>query len=143
MKNHSVVCELGWEDADPRNSNYSMREIDVYAWIPYHFKERNHRLSLRKNLKDEVFEAIEVYHGIVMGDPRPSSKVVKSSSELETVLEFIDEQWIKFHNKGKVRRELDGTIKTEARNHVCCNHGEDEFDRRVDEWDCPSIKKKG
>lgn len=60
-----IVCEFGFNVRDKFNSKYSTREIDFYGHIPYEFQMKgieNHRLSLRKDIDDNVFEVYRFYH---------------------------------------------------------------------------------
>jgi hypothetical protein len=59
-----IICEFGFDIPD-KNSNYSLREVDFYAFVPYPVQQKgikNHRLSLRKNLKTGKFEVYRYYH---------------------------------------------------------------------------------
>jgi hypothetical protein len=60
-----IICELGFDIPD-KNPNYSLREVDFYAFVPYPIQKEkgieNHRLSLRKNLKTGKFEVYRYYH---------------------------------------------------------------------------------
>jgi len=54
-----IICEAEFETPDPKNPDFSMTEVDYYAWIPYDMatpETPNHRLSLRKNLKTGEYE---------------------------------------------------------------------------------------
>ncbi len=54
-----IECELTFSRKDPKNPAHSFEEIDYYASIPPAAEEageRNHRLSLRKNLQTGQFE---------------------------------------------------------------------------------------
>jgi hypothetical protein len=51
-----IICELSFDRPDPKTPNYSLEEVDYYAWIPVHSDIPNHRLSLRKNLVTGAFE---------------------------------------------------------------------------------------
>jgi len=55
------VCESEFQIADPKNPDYSMTEVDFYSHIPYGFDFPQHRLSLRKNLKTEEYEAVRAF----------------------------------------------------------------------------------
>ena len=55
---------------DPRNPRYSLVEVNVYGWIPKEFWDeiRDHRLSLRKNLKTGKFELYTYYYANSSGE---------------------------------------------------------------------------
>jgi len=54
-----IICELEFEREDPNKKGYSMDEIDYYEWAPA--TQRNHRLSLRKNLITGEFEVYKCF----------------------------------------------------------------------------------
>jgi len=59
-----IVCEYEFERPDPKNLQYSLVEVDIYGWILKEFwsEVRDHRLSLRKNLKTGKFELYRHYY---------------------------------------------------------------------------------
>jgi len=87
-----IVCEYEFERPDPRNPSYSLVEVDFYSWIPreYWSETRNHRLSLRKNLKTGRFELYRHYY--VDG----SEQVIFTGS-LEECLKKAEEEWKQYH----------------------------------------------
>jgi len=106
------ICELEFDKSDPRNPDYSMPEVDVYAWIPYNFHQemRNHRLSLRKNLKSKNFEVYrrfqQTYQGNVNLQGSPMHMISQIDTGLEEVafkgnfvdaLEFMNKEYNKYH----------------------------------------------
>jgi len=59
-----IIYERDFDAEDPQNQGYSLREVDYYAWIPAHFRKaiKDHRLSLRKNLRTGKFELYRKYY---------------------------------------------------------------------------------
>lgn len=113
-----IICESGFDVPDfytpPEHMgpDYSLREIDYYSWISLEFQEgidavRNHRLSLRKNLKENVFEVIRAW-----SEPRQLSNDVLSffgsletgaitvafkSPNLKDAIDFCNKEVERFH----------------------------------------------
>ena len=111
-----VICPYEFDKPDPENPDYSQTEIDFYGWIPYDaqrkYKEGNHRLSLRKNLRTGKFELYKAYFdevmrvlpdGLVWIAPLRETKivVVYENEDLEKVLRVAHEYWELYHGKGK------------------------------------------
>jgi hypothetical protein len=117
-----IICELGFEDKDAKNPEYSMREVDFYSHIPYDFIMKgfkNHRLSLRKNLKLNKFEVYRFFHD-------SKKEEVAFSGSFEDALKFANNEWNKFWGfLGK--KELD----------IACQH-KPPF---IDDWFCPFSKR--
>jgi hypothetical protein len=117
-----IICELGFEDKDAKNPEYSMREVDFYSHIPYDFIMKgfkNHRLSLRKNLKLNKFEVYRYFY-------ENRKEEVAFSGDFKDALNFANNEWNKFWGfLGK--REPD----------VPCQH---EFPQ-IDTWWCPNAKR--
>ena len=87
-----IVCEYEFERPDPRNPSYSLVEVDIYGWIPREFwsEVRDHRLSLRKNLKAGKFELYRYYY-------TTGSEEVIFAGSLEECLRKAEEEWKRFH----------------------------------------------
>jgi len=87
-----IVCEFEFDRPDPRNPNYSLVEVDIYGWIPRDFwsEVRDHRLSLRKNLKTGKFELYRYYY-------TTGSEEVIFTGSLEECLKKAEEEWKRFH----------------------------------------------
>jgi len=79
-----IICEYGFEEPDPNRPEYSRREVDFYARA----KGRDHRLSLRKNLRTGKFELYRFYYD------RNEEEVIFSGS-LEDALKVGHEEWMK------------------------------------------------
>lgn len=58
-----IICETEFDRPD-KNKTYSQHEIDYYAFIPKNKQSivENHRLSLRKNLVNNLYELYRHYH---------------------------------------------------------------------------------
>jgi len=117
-----IICEYGFDTPDPDNPEFSLREVDFYAWIPRSFWDnvKNHRLNLRKNLKTGLFQVYRHYHS--GGD-----EVVFEGS-FEEALRFANNEWNKFLAgwAGKLREP-----------DVPCKHKPPIIDR----FFCPYAKK--
>jgi len=87
-----IVCEYEFERPDPKNPCYSLVEVDIYGWIPRDFWDevRNHRLSLRKNLKTGRFELYRHYY-------TDGYDEVIFAGSLEECLKKAEEEWKRFH----------------------------------------------
>jgi hypothetical protein len=84
---------------DPRHKGYSMDEVDYYAWIPQSFIElgiRNHRLTLRKNLTDGVFEIVRHYYAGLSGSDEKDD-VIFHSGFLPKAGRFAEVERTRFH----------------------------------------------
>lgn len=98
-----IICELGFDDPDAQNPNYSNREVDYYAWIPHQFQRTvgNHRLSLRKNLKTDLFEVYRHFHF-------EEKDEVVYAGKFKGALEVATGEWNRFHSGWANRsKELD------------------------------------
>ncbi|MBA7505083.1 hypothetical protein ES706_03746 [subsurface metagenome] len=110
------ICEFEFDQPDTENPDYSMPEVDYYAWTPLD-KQRetgvpNHRLSLRKNLVTGKFEVYRrFFHPVAMADLRRgiavatgvdtgTERVAFEGGFLEA-LRFADNEWKRFHGGGK------------------------------------------
>jgi hypothetical protein len=106
-----IVCETEFEKPDPQNPDYSLVEVDFYAWIPWEAQEKygveNHRLSLRKNLKTGEYEVYRAYmerkliarRGLVVitNEPMETEEVVFRSKSLKEALAFANAEVRKYH----------------------------------------------
>jgi hypothetical protein len=87
-----IICELGFEDEDINHLGYSMREVDYYSHIPYDLVMKGykqHRLSLRKNIKENKFEVYRFFHD-------SEKEEVAFSGSFNDALRFADKEWNKF-----------------------------------------------
>ena len=87
-----IICELRFAIEDKGIPGYSLVEIDYYGSIPFKFHETmpNHRLTLRKNLKDNCFEIFAHFH---RRDITPSEQVLFSSPFLSKALAYGNDKW--------------------------------------------------
>ena len=87
-----IICGYEFERTDPRNPCYSLAEVDIYGWIPEEFwsEIRDHRLSLRKNLKTGGFELYRYYYADGSGE-------VIFTGSLEECLSRAEAEWRLFH----------------------------------------------
>jgi len=114
-----IICPLGFDDPDPIKPEHSFREVDIYAWIPYHFTDEipNHRLSLRKNLKTGLFELYRYYY-------HDETEEVIFKGEFEQALIKANDEWNRFHSCWSgILREPDEP----------CQHRYP----KIDTWFCP------
>jgi hypothetical protein len=68
------VCEHEFEQPDPDNPDYSLVEYDLYAQLG---------LTIRKNLKDNVYEIVKIKSKEVVFSSPSLEDVVKRANELE------------------------------------------------------------
>jgi hypothetical protein len=118
-----IICELGFNDPDPKKPKYSMREIDFYAFIPYDVQQKlhvkSHRLSLRRNLETGRFEVYRYYY-------IQENEEVAFSGSFEEALEFANREANKYWGH-LGRRETDKP----------CKHKHPQ----IDLFFCPKAKK--
>jgi len=102
-----IICEYEFLTPDPKNPNYSLCEVDFYAWIPPDSGFPNHRLSLRKNLKTGEYEVYRRYHQRVVAMKRGLfmethkdlgiEEVAFKSKSLEEAIIFANKEVRRFH----------------------------------------------
>jgi len=102
-----IVCESEFEHPDPDNPDYSMAEVDYYAWIPAGSGFPNHRLSLRKNMKTREYEVYRYYveqrlisRGaltVITNVPMEREEVAFKSLSLEEAIRFAGNEFKRFH----------------------------------------------
>lgn len=93
-----IIRAEDFEFEDPKHKGYSMDEVDYYAWIPRPFIElgiRNHRLTLRKNLNDGVYEIVRHYVGLP--DSGEKDDVIFYSGSLSEAGRFAEIERARFH----------------------------------------------
>jgi len=101
------ICEFSLYLLDPKNPDYAMAELDVYGWIPPGLGERDHRLSIRKNVKTGKYEVYRRYnqayirsaHGLTVfhHDELDEEAVALESGDLREVVDFSNREWRKYH----------------------------------------------
>ena len=106
-----IICETQFNQPDRKNPNYSLDEIDYYAWIPPNPEVENHRLSLRKNLVTGEFEVYRKFQrrqifskkGLTIDTnvETGNEKIAFKSKSLAETIKFADSEWKRFHGKGK------------------------------------------
>lgn len=108
-----IICEFEFEHPDTDNPNYSMTEVDYYAWIPIPKMEEhnieNHRLSLRKNLVTNKYEVYRRFEKAVVvldpgllvmtGEDTGREEVAFESESLVEVIKFAGSESGKFHGE--------------------------------------------
>ena len=93
-----------FESEDPKHKGYSMLEVDYYAWIPRSFINstpsiRDHRLSLRKNIEDGIYEVCRHYYSLIgFGGPEKDD-VIYSNSSLADAGTFAEKERERFHGR--------------------------------------------
>jgi hypothetical protein len=114
-----VICEFGFDLPDAKKTQYSMREVDYYAFIPYvsriKYSVKNHGLSLRKNLGTGFFEVYRYYY-------EDDSEEVAFAGSFADALRFANDETNKYWGF-LYKREPD----------VPCEHKLP----RIDRWFCP------
>jgi hypothetical protein len=93
-----IIDARDFEFENPIDKGYSMCEINYYTWISPAFIKmgiRNHRLSLRKNLKDGVFEVVRHYIGAYGWTEKDD--VVFFSKSLTEAGKFAEWETARFH----------------------------------------------
>ena len=114
-----IVCEYTFTREDPHDSNYSMREVDWYAYVPIKTRNGvdNHRLTLRKNLVTEEYELCRASYHLGTG-LRTGFDVIFKDRDLAKVVEHGNAEL------GKFWPDTDGsTVCTHTPEHMhrCCN----------------------
>jgi hypothetical protein len=123
-----IICESEFDSPDPSLPDYSMCEVDYYAWIPLNAQVKgipNHGLSLRKNLKSGNYEVFRRYDDEKIarryGNAKASSgpgfggvriydvDVIISCNNLEAAIRAAEGEWDRFH----------GPAKRSSRDEVC------------------------
>lgn len=103
------ICETEFATADPSDTDYSMTEVDSYAFIPdgKQNKVKNHRLSLRKNLKTGQFEVYRAYtrsigyfdlkaNVLAMTSEETNRTEVVFTGSLQGAITFTNNEWRRF-----------------------------------------------
>ncbi len=70
----AVLCEHNFEVENPNNPGYSMTEVDLAAKLG---------MTIRKNLKTELFEIIKIKNKEVQYDNPDLMSIVRTANELE------------------------------------------------------------
>ena len=113
-----IVCEHTFTREDPHEPIYSMREYDLYAWIP--LARRNgvdtHRLSIRKNHQTNEYELYRQYFDYT--GARTKLEVLFKDKDLVKVLDHGNSERRKF-----LTVDEDDTVctHTPAHMHRRCN----------------------
>jgi hypothetical protein len=115
-----IICEKGFDDPDNKNPDYSMREVDFYAFVPFvkqrEYGVKSHRLSLRKNLKTKKFEVYRFYSDT-------GEEEVVFSGDFNGALSFANKEREKYWGFiGKIEPD------------IACQH---EYPI-IDKWFCPN-----
>lgn len=82
-----IICTSMFMFPDPKNPDYAMNEPDVYGHMPGQQKTQ-HRLSIRKNLKKNVFEAYR--HYFLRDGNMASQDEVVCTGTLREVIDFTN-----------------------------------------------------
>jgi len=105
-----IICEYDFEQPDHVYPDYSLDEVDYYAWIPAEVDPngiQNHRLSLRKNLVTKEYEVYRRFYQkrlvsrknvtMVTGDDTGQEEIAFKSSSLEKAIKFACGEYLKYH----------------------------------------------
>lgn len=113
------ICEYKFKHEDKNHLGYSTTEIDYYAYIPARHNEKNHRLTLWKNLKTNEYELVKVFMNqicgimplcgglIVSNVPNGKKEVIFHHKDLAVVLVEGNELWNYYHGTPDYKREGD------------------------------------
>lgn len=110
-----IIDARDFEFENPIDKGYSMCEINYYTWISPAFIKmgiRNHRLSLRKNLKDGVFEVVRHYIGAYGWTEKDD--VVFFSKSLTEAGKFAELETARFHIVRGADEYVEGTGNPEG-----------------------------
>lgn len=101
------ICEFSFYLLDHDNPDYAMAELDVYGWIPPGLGKRDHRLSIRKNVKTGEYEVyrrfnqayIRSAHGLTVfhHEELDQEAVAFKSSDLGEIVDFANREWHRYH----------------------------------------------
>ncbi|MFW9875105.1 MAG: hypothetical protein ACFFG0_18525 [Candidatus Thorarchaeota archaeon] len=128
-----IICEYEFKNEDPKHKGYSFCEIDFYAWIPgrFHKTERNHRLTLWKNITTGKYELIKVFMnqqvitigtqglGIFNTPSGEQYEVVFTNENLQAVLEEAHGLWNKYHKTDDYERQCDEVCQHDGGTMFC------------------------
>jgi len=133
-----IICETEFELEDRNHKGYSMTEIDYYAYIPARHNERNHRLTLWKNLKSNEYELVKVYMNkitgimplcgglIVSNIPSGKEEVVFHHKDLAVVINEGNGLWNHYHGTSDYKRKPDKVCEHKLPNKaICCQFKEE------------------
>jgi hypothetical protein len=128
-----LICELTFDQPDPKNPDYSLEEVDYYAWIPTNAQVPNHRLSLRKNLKTGFFEVYRHYaQRRVLIAPEVLVVTHEGTGQEETAFEGAFADALEFANS-----EYEKWHHADQHKDNPCQH---QYPNRA--WRCPGAKKR-
>lgn len=101
------LCEKSraWDIVDKNKPGYSMHEVDVYLNPGANSNEKPHRLSIRKNIAANVFEAYRFFFD-------DKSEHVDKFGTLAEVIAHTNREWDKRFGQG-VFDNLDSVCKHE------------------------------
>lgn len=111
------ICENEFDRPDHKTPDYSLDEVDYYAWIPYphHSEMPNHRLSLRKNLVTGEFEVYRRFNQTYQRSSKVALIITQIDGETEEVaykgdlkgaIYFACAEWRRYHGEGKEDDEI-------------------------------------
>ena len=119
------ICEYAFAREDEDNPGFSMHEVDYYAWIPASKRGvmPNHRLSLRRNLVDKVWEFYRAFSNTVLLEartwkvithkPTGTEAVAFTTKDFAEALRWGNNEWNRWHKTPDYTREPD----------TPCDHG--------------------
>jgi hypothetical protein len=88
-----IICELAFNEPDPKTPEYSLYEIELYSYIPYVSQQKhnmkNHSLTLRKNLRTNMFELVRHY-------PDTDTEELVYTGSFEEALAYANKQFNKY-----------------------------------------------
>ncbi len=89
-----IWCFEGFKREDPNSRGYSLEEHDIYGNIGFKFiinGEKNHRLSIRKNLTNNFFELYRFYYN------DSSIEILFQSKNPQEILDRGNDQFNKYY----------------------------------------------
>jgi hypothetical protein len=87
-----IICEWAFEREDPQHKGYSLTEVDFYGYANGDRLgvEKQHRLSLRKNLTTNEWELYRHYG--IAGRKKGRDEVIFSSKNFREALQRANEE---------------------------------------------------
>ena len=93
----TIVCTSEFERPDPKHPEYAIHEVDVYGHLPYTLGQEQHRLSIRKNLRRNTFEAYRHYFDRTLTSSKTKPDEIASTGTLASVIDFTNAEVFKRH----------------------------------------------
>jgi hypothetical protein len=94
-----IICEWAFEQEDPNHRGYSLAEVDFYTYASGDRLgvEKQHRLTMRKNLQTNEFEVLRHYG---VGRRKGTDEVIFSSKNFREALQRANQEGRKYVKYG-------------------------------------------